>query len=441
MCSCWVMRKHLVPSSLHFGKGVRLFINVFKFKFILSVHFAGKPSDDPLHPDFAPSKLPHRHQKVKGTERYWRSTNRAAAAATAAAAAPGEVNCEAGSSKNETSVGTDLSMKDIEDLLNENAALKHQNKDLEMKIKTHMQGEIQQWSPACDIKNDSKVKFYTGLPSAAMFFTLLTYLTTAWAPITSGVTPEKQLLAVLMKLRLGLTHQDLSYRFNCSCGAISVIFHDWLHVMSVRLHCLIHWPSRELVRKNLPNLFRSKLFKGVRCIIDCSEIFIQRPTSLSARAVTYSQYKSHNTIKFLIGISPTGAVTFISKAWGGRASDKVITQKSGLIDVLEHGDVVLADRGFNFPEYFATKGVRLLIPASTRGKTQLTGLEVSMSRQMSRARIHVERCIGKLKTFHILKNTLPISMIKRSTSDSMATIDKILLVCAALSNLDKPLVR
>ncbi len=40
----------------------------------------------------------------------------------------------------------------------------------------------------------------------------------------------------------------------------------------------------------------------------------------------------------------------------------------------------MADRGFNFPEYFAAKGVQLLIPASTRGKTQLSGQEVSVSR-------------------------------------------------------------
>ncbi|XP_049459235.1 uncharacterized protein LOC125905337 [Epinephelus fuscoguttatus] len=391
---------------------------------------------------FCPFKAASQTSENEGNREigYWRSINQATSAAYPDAVTETVMNCEPESTKFEsTSVGTDLSMKNIEDLLSENAALKHHDKEVEMKIKAHKESKIQQGSPVCDLQHDNKVKFYTGLPSASMFFTLLTYLTTAWTPTTSTVTPEKQLFAVLTKLRLGLTHQDLAYRFNSSCGTISAIFHDWLHVMSERLQCLICWPSREHVRKSLPDLFRTKLFKGVRCIIDCSEIFIQRPTSLSARALTYSQYKSHNTVKFLIGISPTGAVTFLSKAWGGRASNKVITQQSGLIDVLEQGNVVLADRGFNFPEYFATKGVRLLVP-STRGKTVLTGLEVSRSRQMSRARIHVERSIGKLKAFHILKNTLPISMIKHRTSDSMATINKILLVCAALSNLDKPLV-
>ncbi len=57
----------------------------------------------------------------------------------------------------------------------------------------------------------------------------------------------------------------------------------------------------------------------------------------------------------------------------------------------------MADRGFSFPEYFAAKGVRLLIPASTRGKTQLSGQEVSVSRHMSRMMIHVEIAIGRIK--------------------------------------------
>ena len=131
----------------------------------------------------------------------------------------------------------------------------------------------------------------------------------------------------------------------------------------------------------------------------------------------------------------------MSKVWGGRASDKVITKSSGLIDLLEEGDIVLADRGFNFPEYFAAKGVRLVVPAFTRGKKQLTGSEVATSRRMSRARIHVERAIGGLKTFKILHNTLPVSMIKRRGDVNISTIDKLLLNCSALTNLRKPVLQ
>ena len=48
-------------------------------------------------------------------------------------------------------------------------------------------------------------------------------------------------------------------------------------------------------------------------VIDCFEVFMERPKGLMARAQTWSNYKHHNTIKFLIGISPQGSITYVSK--------------------------------------------------------------------------------------------------------------------------------
>ena len=79
-----------------------------------------------------------------------------------------------------------------------------------------------------------------------------------------------------------------------------------IDVMHVRMTPLIVWPSRDALRKTMPMPFRK--YFGTKCavIIDCFEIFIDRPTNLKARAETWSSYKHHNTVKFLIGITPQG---------------------------------------------------------------------------------------------------------------------------------------
>ncbi len=81
-----------------------------------------------------------------------------------------------------------------------------------------------------------------------------------------------------------------------------------------------------------------------RCvIIDCFEVLCQKPSNLRARAQTWSNYKYHNTVKFLIGVAPQCVISFISEAWGGCVSDVYLTESSGLLERLQEGDVILAD--------------------------------------------------------------------------------------------------
>lgn len=88
---------------------------------------------------------------------------------------------------------------------------------------------------------------------------------------------------------------------------------------------------------------------------------------MRARAQTYSQYKHHNTVKYLISITPQGVISFVLKGWGGRTSDKHVTENSGFLELLSPGDV-LADRGFNVAESLGLVNARLKILAFTKGK-------------------------------------------------------------------------
>lgn len=114
----------------------------------------------------------------------------------------------------------------------------------------------------------------------------------------------------------------------------------------------------------------------------------KRQEEIENRLKTYSNYKKHST-KFLIAITPCGSISFSSQCWGGRILDKV-SQQSGFLNLLEPGDVALADRGFTIEEDPGICGPKLEISAFTRGKQQLTQREVETSQQLSSVRIHVE---------------------------------------------------
>ena len=86
--------------------------------------------------------------------------------------------------------------------------------------------------------------------------------------------------------------------------------------MDIRLFPLISWPEREQLWRTMPQCFMYSFGKKVTVVIDCFEVFTEKPTNLLARAQTFSSYKHHNTIKLRIGITPQGTVSYVSEAWG-----------------------------------------------------------------------------------------------------------------------------
>ena len=242
---------------------------------------------------------------------------------------------------------------------------------------------------------------------------------------------ERELLMVMMRLKSDLKVQDLAYGFKVSVGLVTSVIFTWIRLMSLEFKTLIKWADRSAVRRYLPDGFR-KFYPKCRVIIDCTEVFIETPSSLELAAICWSQYKHHHTIKYLVGITPNGAISFVSDCYGGRATDIFITENCGFARGLLPNDQVMADRGFKIKDHLAYYQCTLTIPPSTHSNLQMGKDDVAQTSKVANLRIFVEKAIRRMKEYSILQTELPILLLP--------LCDDIVTICAAFTNLKRSLL-
>ena len=103
--------------------------------------------------------------------------------------------------------------------------------------------------------------------------------------------------------------------------------------------------------------------------------------------------------KYLFCVTPSGTVSFISKSYGGNASDRFITETCGILKKLNAGDNVMADKGFNISDLLVSKGCKLIIPPFLKDKCLFSLKNCQRTSDIAKARIHVERAIARIKGF------------------------------------------
>lgn len=242
---------------------------------------------------------------------------------------------------------------------------------------------------------------------------------------------KSEFLLTLMKLRTGNTNEFMATTFGILPSTCSAILHTWVRFLADFFSPLVYWPDKASILATMPEYLRNK-YPNLRCIIDCSETPVERPRDLKLQAATWSDYKKKNTLKYLVAITPTGQVSFISKAWGGRATDRYITQVSGFLSLIDPYDTVMADRGFPIQEDLSYRHAKLEIPPPSSGLEQMCAKNVMKTKHIANIRIHVERAINRLKWFNILNSTLQLNLLP--------LFNDILLICSALCNIHGPLM-
>lgn len=311
--------------------------------------------------------------------------------------------------------------------------LEQENETLRLKKKMH---EKQLWSFDMISHSDEKMSQYTGLPTVQHFLLLYNLITRytinyylKWN--VEKISKKNQLLCTLMKLRLNVPLFVLADMFGISDSTVHNIVITFIYVTHKLLFMgmMEKIPSRHKNKPVSPACFAP--FPNARIVIDCTEIQIAVPANLKAQKDVYSAYKHRHTFKVLIGISPNAVITYVSDVFSGSTSDRVITEQSGLLTHLVAGDLILCDKGFPITELCAPLGVKVNLPPYLTNP-QFTENEVILTKKIARARIHVERAIGRLKNFRILHFIAPNFREHASA---------IVQVCACLFNLQYSLLK
>jgi len=184
-----------------------------------------------------------------------------------------------------------------------------------------------------------------------------------------------KILICLIKLKLNLSFTVMSGMFLIHRTNLKKSFYLMLPILRSAIDASIYWPTIEENRNNMPSCFYK--YKDTRVVLDCTQISVQAPSCLKCRIRSYSHYKSTHTLKYLIGITPAGTVSYVSPAYGGRTSDKTIFNDCGIINKLEpYHDAVMVDKGFHIEKQTMEAGIKLIRPPFLRSKGKLTKQQV-----------------------------------------------------------------
>ncbi|KAL3969288.1 phosphatase and actin regulator 4 [Sarotherodon galilaeus] len=230
--------------------------------------------------------------------------------------------------------------------------------------------------------------------------------------------PIDEFFLFLVFLSAGLKERDLAHRFNIHQSTVSRIIATWTNFLATALGSQCIWLTREEVQAYLPEEFKD--FSDTQMILDCTELRCQTPSSPSEM---YSSYKSHCTMKALVGIAPHGPVTFISNLYAGSVSDKELFKQSGIAEKLTEDMAVMVDKGFLITDCCKCK---VYCPPFLSKQKQMPAYQVKETQAIARLRVHVERVIRRIKQNKLFDTIITMSHVYN--------INQLFAVACMLSN-------
>jgi hypothetical protein len=193
----------------------------------------------------------------------------------------------------------------------------------------------------------------------------------------SSVELIDQFLLTLFWLRHALPFRVLSFFVSCSESIVNAIVNTWVCEM-VDVFGEHMMPSRETVFATAPARFNGH--PRTVLVLDATDLYLDKPSSIDAQLNTWSNYKSANTAKILVAVTPSGFISYVSEAFGGSITDVELVQRSDFIAFLKDqmatgniqaGDYVMVDRGFDIEHLLQPLGLKVYMPPKKGRRPQV----------------------------------------------------------------------
>jgi len=292
------------------------------------------------------------------------------------------------------------------------------------------------------VKNSAETfNFYTNLPSYEVFIALSDYLRGRCSDRKTGMPRWKgyktnkrraktalqseserkfsfkeELFVVLVKLTTGRRNRDLAFNFGVSEDLISEIFNSWCCFLQFELKLLFEisdqtgeLPLADCAAICSPNTL------GLHVMIDCTQLILKKKTNLNLCNCAISNFENHETMKFLVSVSPNLYVNRVSTAW------------SELSNGLDRASQELA-----FSDELKQMGVEVILPSfNGRDWSLMEVTESTRSEQVVKSQISIERVVQRIRSFRILSSVI--------TLNQTDLFERIFVICAYLTNFQLPI--
>lgn len=222
----------------------------------------------------------------------------------------------------------------------------------------------------------------------------------------------------------GLPERVLAEIFQVCASKVRCVLITWSNYLYLVLGSVQIWMTQEQVRQTMPVKFQ-QYRPNLRAIVDSIQLRCESLEAHTPHSETFSTNKSYTSFRALIGVAPCGAITFASKLFACSITERELTRQSGILELLEPGDGIMADKGFLIERLVEDVGAKLIIP-DFKYQSQFRMETTGNSKAIARLHLLVEQAIRRIKEYHIWDSPVPFTL--------SGTVNEIWSCCCMMAN-------